>query len=199
LARAILEKSPHALLCGEGAEDFARTCHLKLVENSYFDDEYRYNQLLKAKQEKTIVRDHDISVEKPMGTVGAVALDSHGNLAASTSTGGTTNKSVGRIGDTPLIGAGNYANNATCAVSCTGFGEEFMRKVAAHDLHSRMIYGGLSLTEAANAVVSKLIDPGTGGLIAIDRDGDIAMPFNTPGMFRGYKRSSDDLFLSIWE
>jgi beta-aspartyl-peptidase (threonine type) len=103
LARAILEKSPHALLCGEGAEDFARNCHLELVENSYFDDEYRYNQLLKAKQEKTIVRDHDISVEKPMGTVGAVALDSHGNLAASTSTGGTTNKSVGRIGDTPLI------------------------------------------------------------------------------------------------
>ena len=201
LARTIMEKSPHVFFSGEGAEAFGKEHNLEFVENSFFDDESRYQQLLKARQEGVIVRDHDLELDvpKPKGTVGAVALDMHGNLSAATSTGGTTNKSCGRVGDTPIPGAGTFADNQTCAVSCTGFGEEFMKKVVAYDLHARMEYSSLSLEEAAKKVVFELLDPDSGGLIALDRNGNFSMPFNTPGMFRGYKTADGDSFVKIWE
>ena len=199
LARKIMENSPHLLLSGEGAEAFARQHHMEFVKNSFFDDEIRFQQLVKARQMNAIVRDHDMDMVKPMGTVGAVALDVHGDLAAATSTGGTTNKFCGRVGDTPILGAGNYADNRTCAVSCTGFGEEFMTKLAAYDLHSRMIYKGLSLEEAAQEVVFGNLDPDSGGLIAVDTHGNFTLPFNTPGMFRGGRTASSDAMVKIWE
>ncbi len=200
LARKIMEQSPHRLLSGDGAEAFARQHDMDFVENSFFDDEIRFQQLLKARQMGSIVRDHDLDMAaKPMGTFGAVALDVHGNLAAATSTGGTTNKFCGRVGDTPVPGAGNYADNRTCAVSCTGFGEEFMKKLAAYDLHSRMIYSGLSLDAAAQKVVFEHLDPGTGGLIAVDARGNFSLLYNTPGMFRGYQTAPGDAIVKIWE
>jgi L-asparaginase / beta-aspartyl-peptidase len=199
LARAIMDKSPHVLLSGSGAEAFGREQNLKFVKNSFFDDDFRLTQLEKAKKENIIVRDHDIEEVKPMGTVGAVAIDIHGNLAASTSTGGTTNKLCGRVGDTPIPGAGTYADNRTCAVSCTGFGEEFMKKVTAYDLHSRMIYSGLSVEDAARKVVFEHLEPGSGGLIAIDSNGCFTMPYNTPGMFRGYQTGENEVVVKIWE
>lgn len=202
LARMVMEKSPHIFLSGEGAENFGKEQNLEFVENGFFDDEFRYQQLIQAREKGIIVRDHDLIVEKvakPMGTVGAVALDIHGNLAAATSTGGTTNKSCGRVGDTPIPGAGTFANNDSCAVSCTGFGEEFMKKVAAYDLHTRIAYKGLSLEEAANQVVSEHLEPDSGGLIAVDRNGKFAMVFNTPGMFRGYKTGGGDSLVKIWD
>ncbi|MCD4676589.1 MAG: isoaspartyl peptidase/L-asparaginase [Desulfobacula sp.] len=199
LARAIMDKSPHAFLSGRGAEAFGHEHNLEQVENSFFDDAFRLAQLEKAKKDNTIVRDHDIEVTRPMGTVGAVAVNIHGSLAAATSTGGTTNKVCGRVGDTPIPGAGTYANNRTCAVSCTGFGEEFMKKVTAHDLHSRMIYGGLSLEAAAQEVVFEHLEPGSGGLIAVDSKGCFTMPYNTPGMFRGYQVSDGEVVVKIWE
>lgn len=201
LARTIMEKSSHIFFSGEGAEAFGRKHKLEFVENSFFDDEYRYQQLLKARQEGVVARDHDIDLDtpKPMGTVGAVALDIHGNLAAATSTGGTTNKSCGRIGDTPILGTGTFADNQTCAVSCTGFGEECMKKVVAYDLHARMSYSSLSLSEAARQVIHEQLEPDSGGLIAVDRNGNFVMDFNTPGMFRGYKSADSGSFLKIWE
>jgi L-asparaginase / beta-aspartyl-peptidase len=199
LARAIMEHSPHLFLSADGAEAFAREKGLEFVDNSFFDDAYRYEQLLEAKAAGVIVRDHDIEMAKPMGTVGAVALDASGNLAAATSTGGTTNKACGRVGDTPIPGAGTYADNRTCAVSCTGFGEEFMIKAAAYDVHARMIYQGLSLEQAAQKVVFEHLEPGSGGLIALDGQGNFALPFNTPGMFRGVQTNDSEPRVNIWE
>lgn len=200
LARAIMEKSPHIMLSGQGAEAFAREQKLEFVDNRFFDDDYRYKQLLEAKSTGVIALDHDIELEqRPMGTVGAVALDATGNLAAATSTGGTTNKTCGRVGDTPIPGAGTWADNRTCAVSCTGFGEEFMIKAAAYDLHARMIYQGLSLEEAARKVVFEHLDPGTGGLIALDCLGNYALLFNSPGMFRGIQINDSGPCIRIWD
>lgn len=199
LARVIMEKCPHLLLSGDGAEAFGREHKMDFVKNSFFDDAYRFQQLLRAQEEGVIARDHDLETAKPMGTVGAVALDIHGNLAAATSTGGTTNKACGRVGDTPVPGAGNYADNRTCAVSCTGFGEDFMKKVAAYDLHSRMMYSGMSLEQAARKVIFDHLDPGSGGLIALDNKGNFAMPYNTPGMFRGYQTAESESFIGIWD
>lgn len=199
LARAVMEKSPHALLSGEGAEAFGKEHQVEMVDNSYFDDEYRLQQLVQAKKKGVIARDHDIEGEKPMGTVGAVALDTHGNLAAATSTGGTTNKICGRVGDTPVPGAGNWADNRTCAVSCTGFGEEFMKKAAAYDLHARMLYMDIPLEKAAQDVVFEHLEPGSGGLIAVDYHGNFVMPYNTPGMFRGCQTLESGPFTRIWE
>lgn len=200
LARAVMENSPHALMSGKGAEEFARLQGMEFVDNSFFDDAFRYEQLKKAKAANKIILDHDADThQRPMGTVGAVALDAHGNIAAATSTGGTTNKICGRVGDTPIPGAGTFADNRTCAVSCTGFGEEFMKKAAAYDLNARMAYQGLSLEQAAQKVVFEHLDPGTGGLIALDRNGNFAMPFNTPGMFRGVQTDTLDPNVAIWE
>ncbi len=182
-ARAVMEHTPHVLLISEGAEEFARKQGLQIVDSSYFFTESRWKSYLKVKAKRAQGEKH--------GTVGCVALDKHGNLAAGTSTGGMTYKMYGRVGDTPLIGAGTYADNATCAVSCTGHGEFFIRNVVAYDIGALMKYSGFSLKEAANYVIlSKLKKQGAeGGIIAVDRTGHFTMTFNTPGMFRAYATS----------
>lgn len=199
LARIVMEQSDHFMLSGSGAESFAKRHGVEMVDNSYFDNEYRFRQLEKAREQNIVARDHDIDSVKPMGTVGAVALDGNGNLAAATSTGGTTNKVCGRVGDTPILGAGTYANNDSCAVSCTGFGEEFIKNMVAYDIHARMAYQGLSLKEATEKVVFEQLDKGMGGLIAVDRYGNFAQPFNTPGMFRGVQTDTTPPRTAIWE
>ena len=186
LARAVMEKSPHILLSGDGAVEFAEEMHIDLVDNTYFYTDRRWNELEEAIKENRIQLDHSASTSKPAkGTVGAVACDANGRLAAATSTGGLTNKRYGRIGDTPIIGAGTYADNY-CAVSCTGWGEFFMVGVTGYDVAARMQYQGVSLADAANAVIQRQTEiGGDGGLIAVDAAGNIAMPFNSPGMYRG--------------
>ncbi|NBC15957.1 MAG: beta-aspartyl-peptidase, partial [Bacteroidetes bacterium] len=194
LARQVMEASPHVMMVGDGAETFAREQGMALVENDYFYTDRRRRALERVQQreqmEESSGRVLELSEDDDyrLGTVGAVALDQDGNLAAATSTGGMTNKRYGRIGDSPIIGAGTYANNATCAVSATGHGEYFIRGVIAHDIAAMMDYAGLSLTAASNAVIHGTLTErgGTGGVIAIDREGNVAMPFNTPGMYRGH-------------
>ena len=200
-ARAVMEHSDHVLFAGEGAEAFARRHGLELVDPSYFSTPARREQLQRALATDRAVLDHDgaslafasqapLEERGKMGTVGAVALDAQGNLAAATSTGGMTNKQPGRVGDSPLIGAGTYADNATAAVSCTGTGEMFIRLATAYDLCARMRYAGASLDVAAQQVVMEALPAigGRGGLIAVDRHGNLSMPFNTEGMYRGHAR-----------
>lgn len=187
-ARVVLEQSEHILLIGEGADQFAALSGLKLVENSYFGTEKRRNALLKIQQSENknqVALDHN---DHKYGTVGAVALDKHGNLAAGTSTGGMTNKKFGRIGDSPIIGAGLYADNQTCAVSSTGHGEYFIRLAIAHAISARMECSNCSLKDATEFVIMKKLERigGKGGVIAIDSFGNISMPFNTKGMYRGW-------------
>ncbi|RYZ55786.1 MAG: isoaspartyl peptidase/L-asparaginase [Sphingobacteriales bacterium] len=184
LARIIMEQSEHVMLFGKGAEEFAKSKDLDFEHKSYFYNETRYRQWQEALEEGKVVLDH---TDRKFGTVGAVAYDAKGNLAAATSTGGMTNKKFGRIGDSPIIGAGTYANNNTCAVSCTGHGELFIRSVVGHDISCLIEYKGLTLEEACRTVVhEKLVKiGGEGGLIAIDKNGHIAMPFNSDGMYRG--------------
>lgn len=197
-AIAVMQKSLHVMMTGKGAEKFARSQGLTIVDTSYFFDEKRWKQIQKIKQEEKIKLDHSDTTgmlefkDYKYGTVGAVALDKFGNLAAGTSTGGMTNKKFGRIGDAPIIGAGTYANNKTCAISCTGHGEYFIRAVVAHDVSALMEYKGLTLEQAANEVVmKKLVEfGGEGGLIGIDAKGNITMPFNTPGMYRGFMKNN---------
>ena len=175
LAHSIMTSSEHVFLSREGAEEFAKLQNLEMVEQDYFYTDFRLNQLEKQK-----------NTDSKFGTVGCVAMDINGNLAAGTSTGGMTNKKWGRIGDSPIIGAGTYANNKTCAVSCTGSGEYFMRSVVAYDISALMEYKDLSLNEAVYNVIHKKLPSlgGDGGLIAIDNQGNIVMDFNTPGMYR---------------
>ena len=193
-ARAVLEKSPHVLLSGAGADAFAREQGLAQVPNTHFDTEHRRKSLenLQRKNDKRIGLTQAES-DYIFGTVGAVALDKNGNISAGTSTGGMTNKRYGRVGDSPVIGAGTYADNATCGVSSTGHGEYFIRYAVAFDIAARMAYQDISLEEAAKAVVmDKLVEKeGSGGVIALDRYGNVAMPFNTPGMYRGYTKPGD--------
>lgn len=188
LARTIMEKSPHVMLVGHGAELFAKEHDFELVHPSYFYTQRQWEKLQRAKQRIENGHQGEISEDEKHGTVGAVALDRAGNLAAGTSTGGMTNKRVGRVGDSPIIGAGTYANNATCAVSATGHGEYILRLVAGHEISCLMAYRHMTIQEAANEVVmEKLVRlGGTGGVIAIDHAGNVAMPFNTEGMYRGY-------------
>jgi beta-aspartyl-peptidase (threonine type) len=195
LARAVMEKSEHVFLIGEGAEQFAKTHHIDLVDESYFFTEARWQSLQKAKAKESLTE------KEKHGTVGAVALDKHGNLAAATSTGGMTNKKFGRIGDSPIIGAGTYADNETCAVSATGHGEYFIRAVVAHDIASLIRYKHLSLQDAtADVILRKLTKQGgTGGLVAIDRNANISIPFNTEGMYRGYKIQGGKTFVAIYK
>ncbi|MBL7980813.1 MAG: isoaspartyl peptidase/L-asparaginase [Flavobacteriales bacterium] len=187
LARRVMDNSNHVLISGNGAFEFAHKQKVELEDDQYFFDEFRYQQWKETVGTDVYQLDHS-DKEKKFGTVGAVALDQHGNLAAATSTGGMTNKKWQRIGDSPIIGAGTYANNTTCAVSCTGHGESFIRAVAAHDVHALMAYKGLSLAEAVRVVVHEKLPPldGDGGLIAVDRAGDLVLDFNCSGMYRGH-------------
>ena len=209
LARAVMEKSEHVMLSGEGAETFAQEQGLTLVEPSYFYTENRFNSLKRAKDSEKIELDHDGKTafydpyikDSKYGTVGCAALDKNGNLAAGTSTGGMTNKRYGRIGDAPIIGSGTYANNATCAVSSTGWGEYFIRAQVAHDISALMEYKGLSLKEASKIVIQdKLTDlGGTGGIIAVDKNGNMVMEFNTAGMYRATMNDKGELTIGIYE
>ncbi|MCK0122976.1 isoaspartyl peptidase/L-asparaginase [Gelidibacter sp. F2691] len=191
LARDIMDHSYHVFLAGEGAMTFAKSRGHEVLEPPYFYDEVRYQQWQGIKDSDQFQLDHSVKKDGKFGTVGAVACDQHGNTAAATSTGGMTNKKWGRVGDSPMIGAGTYANNATCAVSCTGSGEYFIRGVVAYDVSCLMEYKGLTLQEAADEVIQNRILKigGDGGLIAVDAQGNIAMPFNTEGMYRAYRTS----------
>jgi len=199
LARAIMDHSEHVVLCGAGAEQFAKLQQLPLEDDAYFYTEQRYQQWQQALKEDKVQLDHHS--DKKFGTVGAVALDMDGNLAAATSTGGMTNKKFGRMGDSPVIGAGTYANNNTCAISCTGHGELFIRSVVAYDISCLMEYKGLSLKEACDLVVhDKLVKiGGEGGLIALDKHGNIEMPFNSEGMYRASKSSYTPASIKIYK
>ncbi|WP_153753448.1 MULTISPECIES: beta-aspartyl-peptidase [unclassified Citrobacter] len=195
-ARLVMEHSPHVMMIGEGAENFAIAQGMERVSADIFSTPERYAQLLAARTAGETVLDHSASPldeNNKMGTVGAVALDMFGNLAAATSTGGMTNKFPGRVGDSPLVGAGCYANNASVAVSCTGTGEVFIRALAAYDIAALMDYGGLSLSEACERVVMEKLPAlgGSGGLIAIDHEGNVALPFNSEGMYRAWGYAGD--------
>ncbi|MDF2784827.1 MAG: isoaspartyl peptidase [Pantoea eucrina] len=192
-ARKVLEASPHVLLIGAGAEAFAVAQGLEPVAADFFSTPERLAQLLRVRDSDATPLDHDVAAtpldeDRKLGTVGAVALDLHGNLAAATSTGGMTNKQAGRVGDSPLIGAGCYASNDSAAVSCTGTGEVFMRTLAAYDVAAQMKYGGRSLQQATASVIHDTVSEleGSGGLIAVDAHGNLALPFNSEGMYRGF-------------
>jgi L-asparaginase / beta-aspartyl-peptidase len=191
LARLVMTKSPHVFLVGEGAEAFAAAMKVERVDNKYFDTPKRFEQL---QEELKLEKEH-----KDRDTVGAVALDQHGNLAAATSTGGLTNKRFGRLGDVPVIGAGTYANNKTCAVSATGIGEEFIKHTVSHDISALMEYAGLTLQQAADKVIHQKLKPGDGGVIGVARDGSIALVFNSEGMYRGAADSGGRFEVRIWE
>jgi beta-aspartyl-peptidase (threonine type) len=196
-ARAVMERSPHVMMIGDGAEQFARQQGLQMVEESYFWTPNRRQQWERMRQQDSIRADsarragqgaaYAVPDERKWGTVGAVALDQHGNLAAGTSTGGMMMKRFGRVGDVPIIGAGTYANNRSCAVSATGHGEFFIRNTVAHSICALMEYGGLPLQAAADSIVMRQLvaQRGEGGVIAMDRQGNWTMPFNSTGMFRG--------------
>lgn len=200
LAKLVMDKSEHVFLAGSGAMDFAKKMEVPFMPDDYFFVQARYEQFLLAKESDSILLDHTSENQKKFGTVGAVALDVNGNLAASTSTGGMTNKKNGRVGDTPVIGAGTYANNNTCAISCTGHGEFFIRSVVAYDISCLIEYKGLSLKAACDLVVKeKLVKlGGEGGLIALDRLGNIELPFNSEGMYRASKKEGQETFIGIY-
>ena len=201
LAKDVMEKSEHVFLAGEGAMQFAKANDYKIEDKIYFYDELRYQQWLEIKDTDSFQLDHVKKKDSKFGTVGAVACDKDGNIAAATSTGGMTNKKFGRVGDSPMIGAGNYANNKTCAISCTGSGEFFIRGVVAYDVACLMEHKEISLEDAANEVIHKRIIEigGDGGLIAVDAKGNIAMPFNTEGMYRASKSSNGEVEISIYK
>jgi L-asparaginase / beta-aspartyl-peptidase len=201
LARDVMEKSNHVFLAGDGAMHFAKTLGYTLEEPSYFHNDLRHKQWLALRDSEAFQLDHSDRKDSKFGTVGAVACDVHGNLAAATSTGGMTNKKWGRVGDSPMIGAGTYANNATCAISCTGSGEFFIRGVVAYDVSCLMEYRGLSLADAASEVIQNRVLQlgGDGGLIAVDAQGNIAMPFNTEGMYRGFVTSVGKTGIAIYK
>ena len=201
LARDVMEKSYHVFLAGEGAMKFAKSNGYDIETPEYFYDEVRYKQWQGIKDSNSFQLDHSVKKDGKFGTVGAVACDQHGNIAGATSTGGMTNKKWGRVGDSPMVGAGVYANNKTCAVSCTGSGEFFIRGVVAYDVSCLMEHKGLSVEEASNEVIHKRILElkGDGGLIAIDAQGNIAMPFNTEGMYRAFKTSKGKEEISIYK
>ncbi|MGH8617440.1 MAG: isoaspartyl peptidase/L-asparaginase family protein [Burkholderiales bacterium] len=201
LARLVMQRTPHVMLAGAGAEALAREHGLAVVKPAYFHTERRWNALQRVKQAAQISRPVAVTEADKHGTVGAVALDAAGNLAAATSTGGRNNKRAGRVGDSPVIGAGTFACNATAAISCTGDGEYFLRAVAAHTVSALMEMKGWSIARAADHVIRKRLLPlgGTGGLIAIDRRGNIAMPFSTPGMYRGHLRADGEPVVMIYQ
>ncbi|SFB74058.1 beta-aspartyl-peptidase (threonine type) [Zunongwangia mangrovi] len=207
LAYEVMENSEHVLLAGKGAEEFAAQRGLEIVDPSYFYTENRFKSLQRVKEReaektgnKTAANYDSFIKDSKFGTVGCAALDKNGNLAAGTSTGGMTNKKWNRIGDSPIIGAGTYANNATCAVSSTGWGEFFIRGVVAYDISALMEYKGFSLQEASAEVIQKKVPEmgGDGGIIAIDHDGNVAMEFNTAGMYRATMNKKGELKIGIY-
>jgi beta-aspartyl-peptidase (threonine type) len=209
-ARVVMEKSGHVMMVGKGAEKFAAMHGLELVDQKYFYTEDRWKSFLRVRSTDpdSVELDHGnktsnvlpVNIDSKFGTVGAVALDIYGNLAAATSTGGMTNKKYGRVGDSPIIGAGTYADNNTCAVSCTGWGEYFIRLVVAKTVCDLMAFKKITLEEAAYEVIKKKLQDlgGDGGLIAVDKDGNISMPFNTEGMYRGYIKSDGKAVVKIY-
>lgn len=210
LARLVMDESVHVMLSGAGAETFAQSQGVKLVDNKIFDTDHRYKSLqrAKAKMEKAKQQKKDyqaahfaLDTEYKVGTVGAVALDKFGNIAAGTSTGGMTNKRYGRIGDSPVIGAGTFADNASCAVSATGHGEFFIRYNVAADICARVQYQGKSIDQAGKEVIHDVLMPvgGTGGVIIIDSKGNISLPFNTKGMYRASKSTSQVTYVGIFK
>lgn len=207
LAKDVMEKSDHVMLYGNGAEEFARSVGYKMMDTTYFYTKARFQSLQKVLEKEKIQNITSLSFEdaylkdSKFGTVGCAALDKHGNLAAGTSTGGMTNKRWNRIGDAPIIGAGTYANNITCAVSSTGWGEYFIRAMVAYDISALMEYKGLSLQDAAKEVIHTKVANlgGDGGIIAIDKDGNFAMEFNTSGMYRASMNSKGDLIIGIYK
>ncbi|PQB05344.1 isoaspartyl peptidase/L-asparaginase family protein [Aureitalea marina] len=209
LAVEVMNNSDHVMLAGTGAEVFAQTRGIELVDPEYFYTERRFNSLQRIKEREKTELDHDGTAssfdpfikDSKFGTVGCAALDKQGNLAAGTSTGGMTNKRWNRIGDAPIIGAGTYANNATCAVSSTGWGEYFIRAMVAHDISAMMEYKGSSLENAAHEVIHDKVGGlgGDGGIVAIDKDGNVAMEFNTAGMYRAHMNANGDLVIGIYE
>lgn len=209
-ARAVMEKSEHVMMVGAGAEQFAKEAGMEIVDPSYFWTKERWEGLQQAIKEDSLkaVLDHDqkigklgiINRDNKFGTVGCVALDKQGNLAAGTSTGGMTNKKYGRVGDAPIIGAGTYCNNATAGISCTGWGEFYIRNVVAKTISDLMEYKGLNVTEASKIVLDKVAKMGgDGGLIALDKNGNIAMPFNTEGMYRGAITADGKVEIEIYK
>lgn len=200
LALAVMQKSEHVLLSGEGALQFAKQQGLKMEDETYFFSQFRYDQWQLVKNEDKVALDHNIQVEKKFGTVGAAACDRFGNIAASTSTGGMTNKNYNRIGDSPIIGAGTYANNKTCAISSTGHGELFLKAVAAYDVSCLMEYKGMSLQEAMDFVtLDKLVKiNGEGGMIGVDAKGNTALVFNSDGMYRAMQNSNGEKQIAIY-
>jgi beta-aspartyl-peptidase (threonine type) len=201
LARDVMEKSEHVFLAGDGAHEFAKELRYKFEDASYFYDELRHQQWLQIKDTDSFQLDHSVKKDSKFGTVGAVACDKDGNIAAATSTGGMTNKKWGRVGDSPMIGSGNYAHNKTCAISCTGSGEFFIRGVVAYDVACLMEHKGMTVDQAAQEVIHNRILEigGDGGLIAVDRKGNISMPFNTEGMYRASKSSNGAVEVSIYK
>jgi beta-aspartyl-peptidase (threonine type) len=203
LARMVMERTPHVMLTGKGAEDLARECALPFEAPEYFITPEQKLKLEKAKAKsgQASSRGGRDDLTLRMGTVGAVALDRAGHLTAGTSTGGLTNKRAGRIGDSPVIGAGTYAEDGVCAVSCTGHGEFFIRSVVAYDVAALMKYRQLSLADATREVVQEKLKKlgGSGGLIGVDAKGNVAAPFNTPGMFHGWVKTDGTLYIAIFE
>lgn len=198
LAYRVMTHSNHVMLSGKGASEFAKKEGLEMVDNKYFHTKDQWENLQKAlENEKKKEQDQ----KEKHGTVGCVVLDKYGNLAAGTSTGGMTNKRYGRVGDSPIIGAGTYANNATCAVSCTGHGEYFIRYVVAYSVSAMMEFKSISLKEATDYIINKkLVEAGgTGGLIAVDKDGNIAFPFNTEGMYRAYLKAGGERVIGVYK
>lgn len=203
LARAVMEKSKHVFMIGSGAEKFAKSNGIELVDAKYFFAQERWDALQKAKAAEKPDGSGDkrfiVSDAEKHGTVGAVARDQHGNLAAATSTGGTTNKLPGRVGDSPIIGAGTYADNRSCAVSCTGDGEYFIRATVAHEVSALILERGMNLREATNEALARAQKlGGSGGLIAVDKNGAIALPFNTSGMYRGHLAADGKYVIDIY-
>ncbi|TMS81915.1 isoaspartyl peptidase/L-asparaginase [Pseudoalteromonas sp. S554] len=210
LARLVMDNSVHVMLSGQGAEEFAKEQGIELIENNIFDTKHRYDALLKAKDKldkakattKSYQAAHNALPDNfKMGTVGAVALDKNGNLAAGTSTGGMTAKRYGRVGDAPVIGAGTFAENESCAVSATGHGEYFIRYNVASDICARVKYQGSTISQAGDEVINKVLEPigGTGGVIIIDTQGNISLPFNTSGMYRASKSNTQATYVGIFK
>ena len=198
LAKNVMENSEHVLLSGLGAEEFGRKMRIEFESDDYFFSQYRYDQLLEIRDTNSVKLDHS---EKKFGTVGAVARDINGHVAACTSTGGMTNKRYGRVGDSPIIGAGTYANDKTCAVSCTGHGEYFLRAVVAYDISCLMEYEGMTLKQACELVVNKKLLElgGEGGLIAVDASAQCALVFNSEGMYRAWKDADGKGSINIYK